>query len=197
MSDVDLNILFFYANSADAYMDLEREHRNLQRLADAGNHRLTVLPAAEVADLRGALAAGAPADRFDVLHFSGHVTTEDGLKLRGEGRTFDYLDGEDFRAVLRNTGIKLVLLNACSSARLAESLLDIVPTVIGAQNRVRDVVARQFTRNFYSALNAGSAARTAFDSAIGKGRQGLPAYAFAGADDPFAARSGPALVAMR
>ena len=47
----------YIARELDYYIDIEREHRTLQRIADAGGHSLSVLPAAEVTDLRDALDA--------------------------------------------------------------------------------------------------------------------------------------------
>ena len=89
-----MNVLFVSANSRDEYVDIEREHRTLQKLLDAGDHSLRVLPAAEIGDLRDALRANEKESAFDILHFSGHITEKEGLQMRGEGRSKAYLKGE-------------------------------------------------------------------------------------------------------
>jgi hypothetical protein len=177
-----MRILLVTANCANAYIDIEREHRSLQRIAAAGGHSLSVLPAAEVADLRDALATNKAGDGYDVLHFSGHATREDGLILRAKGRRKATIGGEVLGQYLKGSGVRLVLLNACCSESLLESLSEVVPVVIGAIRDIRDVVARQFTCNFYGALNAGATDRVAFETALAKGKKGSPAYRRLGRD---------------
>ncbi len=175
-----MKILLATANSRNAYIDIEREHRTLSKIVEAGGHSLDVLPAAEISDLRDALSRNRRRRSFDVLHFSGHATSEHGLHLRGKGRQTAHLGGEILRGYLKDSGIRLLVLNACCSESLLTSLGDVVPAVIGATREVRDVAARQFTGNFYSSLAEGHNVGTAFDTALAKGRQGSPAYACIG-----------------
>ena len=176
-----MRILFVSANSAHAYMDIEREHRTLKQLAEAAGHSLHVLPAAEIADLRAALKTNIEKESFDVLHFSGHVTEDQGLELRGTGRRKDILSGKSLKEFLKGTKVQLVVLNACHSEALAVLLSDVVPTAIGTTRKVRDVVARQFTRNFYGKLMDDVGAKTAFDFALQQQKQSAtPAYMHAG-----------------
>jgi len=172
-----MDILFVSANSADAYMDIEREHRSLQKLVETGEHSLRVLPAAEVEDLRDALRSNGKEKHFDVLHFSGHITVEEGLQLRGEGRRKDFLSGEMLKELLKGSEIRLVVLNACHSEALATSLSKVVPAAIGTTRKIRDVVARQFTRNFYGALKDNASVKDAFEAALKKQKtSSSPAY---------------------
>lgn len=177
-----MHILFVSANSRDEYIDIEREHRTLQKLAESGGHSLRVLPAAEVADLRDALRSNGKERRFDILHFSGHISEDEGLRLRGEGRREQTLSGETLKEFLRGSDVRLVVLNACNSEALATSLIEVVPAAIGTTHRIRDVVARQFTRNFYDGLNQRSTVKEALEDALKKGKQGSPAYMHAGED---------------
>jgi len=177
-----MHLLFVSANSANAYMDIEREHRTLQQLVESSGHALRALPAAEIEDVCDALRSTGKDQGYDVLHFSGHITAEEGLHLRGSGRRTDTLGGEALKKALRGSDIKLVVLNACNSGALATSIADVVPAVIGTNHAVRDVVARQFTRNFYSALIEESTVIEAFQIALKKGKQGNPAYMHAGED---------------
>ena len=179
-----MNILFVSANSADEYIDIEREQRTLQKLLESGNHSLQLLPAAEVEDLRAALSTNRKEKRFDVLHFSGHATEEEGLHLRGEGRHKEFLSGEMLKGFLQGSKVKLVVLNACRSEALAISLSEVVPSAIGTTRVVRDVVARRFTHDFYSALKVDRTVGEAFQAVLKKDRPGSdPAYMHAGSTD--------------
>lgn len=176
-----MDILFVSANSRDEYMDIEREHRTLQRIIETGDHSLRVLPAAEIGDLRDALSANEKRSTFDILHFSGHITEEQGLQLRGEGRSKAYLKGETLAGFLKGSGVKLVVLNACHSEALAVSLSEVVSAAIGTSREIRDVAARRFTRYFYTALAADVSVRGAFEAAVNMQKQSSsPAYIYAG-----------------
>ncbi len=172
-----MDILFVSANSANEYIDIEREHRTLQKLVETGDHSLRVLPAAEVADLRDALRANEKERAFDILHFSGHVTEEEGLQMRGEGRRKEFLSGETLKKFLKGSKVKLVVLNACHSEALAVSLSEVVPAAIGTTRIIRDVVARRFTRHFYAALKDNANVKDAFEAALKKEKPSIsPAY---------------------
>jgi len=172
-----MDILFISANSADAYMDIEREQRTLQKLTSADGHSLHLLPAAEVADVKEALAANRKEQFFDVLHFSGHATVEEGLHLRGFGRQQAFLGVGELKELLTNSGVRLVVLNACESEAVAQAVSEVVPVVIGTTRKVRDVVARQFTRLFYTALIGEATVSEALDAALREQRtSNIPAY---------------------
>ena len=176
-----MDILFVSANSANEYIDIEREHRTLQKLVETGDHSLRVLPAAEVADLRDALRANEKERAFDILHFSGHVTEEEGLQMRGEGRRKEFLSGETLKKFLKGSKVKLVVLNACHSEALAVLLSEVVPAAIGTTRKIRDVAARRFTRHFYSALKDDASVKDAFEAALKKEKpSSSPAYMHAG-----------------
>lgn len=177
-----MRILFVFANSANDYIDIEREHRTLQRIVDAGNHSLSVLPAAELADLRDALKGNARKDGFDILHFSGHATEEKGLIMRAKGRKNAALTGTMLRELLRGSGVQLVVINACSGESLLEEISDAVPAAIGATRAIRDVSARRFTASFYDALSTSATVSQAFELALSIGRKGTPQYVRVGRD---------------
>ncbi|MEP0203593.1 MAG: CHAT domain-containing protein [Halioglobus sp.] len=178
-----MKILLFTANFRDSYIDVEREHRTLQSALTSTSDNLQVLPAAEVADLEKAIARSKKTGGIDVLHFCGHATPEEGLHLRGPARGTEFLKAEQLKAILAGAGVKLVVLNACNTQALAEALTHVVPAAIGTTRPVRDVVARQFTRNFYAALQGNSRAREAFEIALKKQKQAAtPAYLYAGLD---------------
>ena len=143
---------------------------------------MRVLPAAEVEDIRDALRLNGKKRPFDILHFSGHITEDEGLHLRGKGRLKETLSSETLKEFLSGSEVKLVVLNACHSEAYATSISEVVPAAIGTTREIRDVVARQFTRNFYAALIQKSTVKEAFELALARGKQGNPAYMHAGKD---------------
>ena len=175
-----MRILFASANSAREYIDIEKEHRTLQKLVETGNHSLRLLPAAEVTDLQDALRANKKEIAFDVLHFSGHVTKEEGMLLRGEGRRKEALSGEQLREFLKGAKVKLVVLNACNSGPLAMSISEVVPAAIGTTRVIQDRVARRFTSSFYGALTDDCTVKEAFEAALKTGRRDSLPYMCAG-----------------
>jgi hypothetical protein len=176
-----MKVLLVTANFRESYIDVEREHRTLQRIVESKNWHLQVLPAAEIVDLRHALLRTKEAGGTDILHFSGHATPEEGLHFRGPGRTRDFLAAEQLKNVLKNTGIKLVVLNACGSGALARAASEVVPAAIGTTRTVRDVVARQFTRDFYGAFTENSTIKAAFETALENQKPAAkPAYMYSG-----------------
>ncbi len=178
-----MDILFVSANSANEYIDIEREHRTLQKLVETGGHSLRVLPAAELADLCDALSANKQNNTCDILHFSGHATEDKGLHLRGVGRRKDFLSGRKLKNILKGSGIRLVVLNACHSEALAVSLSKVVPAVIGTTRVIPDLAARSFTQHFYTALKANASVSDAIEAALSKQKpSSSPAYMCAGED---------------
>jgi len=179
-----MDVLFVSANSADEYIDIERELRTMQKLFESGDHSIQILPAAEVNDLRDTLEKNSIEKRFDVLHFSGHATAQEGLHLRGAGRQKEVLSGEMLREFLTDSAVELVVLNTCHSESLAVSVSDVVSSAIGTTRVVRDVVARKFTHDFYNALKVSATVREAFETVFQKGKPGcVPAYMYAGSAD--------------
>ena len=178
-----MRVLLVSANFRDSYIDVEREYRTLQRLLQNTDNQLKVLPAAEIADLRQALMTSKETGGIDILHFCGHATPEEGLHLRGPGRTKDFLTAEQLKIILKSTGIKLVVLNACRSNALAIAASEVVPAAIGTTRLVRDVAARQFTRIFYGAIAENATISAAFKTALQEQKPAAtPAYIYAGLD---------------
>lgn len=163
-----MNVLFVSANSRNEYIDVEREHRTLQSLFNCSGHSLQVLPAAELADIRDALKPGPGSRRYDVLHFSGHATEQEGLHLRGSGRKTDFLSCEQLKELLKSSGIRLAVINTCESHTLAEALSEIVPAAIGTTRPIRDVAARKFTRDFYAALKEKGSVKQSLEGALAR-----------------------------
>jgi hypothetical protein len=62
--------------------------------------------------------------------------------------------------------LKLVVLNACYMKTYAEMVSKEVPCVIGTNNAIPDVMAKEFSKVFYFSLANGLSTKEAFDAAI-------------------------------
>ena len=173
-----MRILFVSSNSTQAYIDIEREQRTLLRLTEEGNHFLKLLPAARIADLERELeASDGQRQFFDVLHFAGHGTEDQGILLKSatdesendEAKRVEALGpdklAEIVAAAKEHVGLKLLVLNACNTEKLVDKVHGLVDEVIGTKFEVKDRTAKQFTGKFYEALNENATVEEAFRSA--------------------------------
>jgi len=105
-----------------------------------------------------------------VLHFSGHGTGgiaagqgarhRDADSPRGAGILLQDRDGSQHVSGRALAGMikhgspatRLVVLNACCSAAIADSLREVVDCVVGIDGAIEDTVARSFAVAFYRAL---------------------------------------------
>jgi hypothetical protein len=62
--------------------------------------------------------------------------------------------------------VRCVIVNACTTERLAQALTAVVPCVIGMRHPVGDQSAVRFSIGFYQALAAGMPVDTAFDTGL-------------------------------
>lgn len=105
--------------------------------------------------------------RPKIVHFSGHGTTDGEIVMEdfcgrpfvvsasGLSKLFACFDGE----------VKVVLLNACFSAKQAKGIAEYVDCVIGMDESIGDMAARRFAVSFYRAVSYGKSVGCAFDLA--------------------------------
>lgn len=100
----------------------------------------------------------------EIIHFGGHGT-ERGLVLENASGAAHLVNNEALRKLFKRVGknTKCVLLNACDSRVLAESISEYVPYVIGMQGRILDQAAIAFAGGFYRALGDGESIESAFE----------------------------------
>ncbi len=154
------------------HLDLEREVRHLKevlkRLTDRRRVELHRLRPVAPDTLRDALRDKG----IHVLHFMGHAGYHPGS---GNGALFfvtadgsgDRVDGEKFASYLKGIkSLRLVVLNACKTARLAgrlgaplnhgvaSAILERtgIPAVVATQYSISDPAAVEFSRLFYSRI---------------------------------------------
>lgn len=159
-------------------LDVAGESQRIEDILDRTGgciHVSTV--AGNLAALQDALHQGP-----NLLHFIGHggYTTPGGgfLWLEKEGRPVR-VDGESLAALLRGSSVRLVVLNACESARsdpadifagVAPRLVQSgVPAVVAMQAALSDQAALGFSTAFYRAV----ATLAPVDTALTAGRQAL------------------------
>jgi hypothetical protein len=164
----------------------KEEARIRKTLAFLGDRvQLTVISNATASKLQGALAT-----RPHIFHFIGHGTVDNGrssiILEDGTGKSAP-LDADQMMYLMGNTGVKVVILNACKTAKqdarnailgVAPALVQAeIPAVIAMQFNVPDKTALGFTRDLYRFLVAGFP----LDTAVTEMRIG----AFIGAGDRY------------
>jgi hypothetical protein len=102
-----------------------------------------------------------------ILHFCGHGT-EQGLVLADATGRAEVFSNEALTELLRifSDRIECIVLNACSSASLADDLSQHLNYVVGMNQPVLDAAAISFAEGFYDALGAGESYERAFE--VGK-----------------------------
>ena len=144
--------------------------------------RLEILEHTTTGKLQGALH-----EPFDVVHFMGHGSFKDQrgyLILENDEGYAHWAEAETIADLVRNTSVRLLLLNACNTAIPSpdESLIGVghaahaagIPAVIAMQHTILDRAAAEFARAFYEAFVALkdletclSAGRTALKARLG------------------------------
>jgi hypothetical protein len=146
--------------SLDVWGEWERLRQATDRARDVVNEtgapwavvRL-VPPTAE--SLRRALVPRDPG--YQVLHLSCHGSPS-GLTLEDTLGRERLLPTDDLVATLRTTTVRLVVLNACSTAELGQALVERagVPCVIATREPIDDREARLLSEQLYGDLAAGA-----------------------------------------
>jgi hypothetical protein len=129
---------------------------------DAGSCDLRVEWAARAADLKRALRETQP----HIVHFSGHGNDES-ISLEDDERKTRPLSKVKLELLFNSSRnqIRAVVLNACYSARQAESLSELVDFVIGTTVPITDAAALRFTNDLYRVIAMGGTMREAFNKA--------------------------------
>jgi len=168
-----IKVLFFAADPASADRDnpdprllLDEDVRRIREKVRAAEHRDAIdfdhRWAARPDDLIQALNEVSP----QIVHFSGHGGRQ-GLVLVGED---GYPQTVPAAALTRlftafRGGIRLAVLNACTTLPLAEALAPVIGCAIGNRGKVPDDAAVLFGAAFYRAIAFGKSVQAAYDQA--------------------------------
>lgn len=162
--NVQLRVLFVASNNPRRSLDLEYEQREVEDalLVQSACREfidLKVVSAARAEDLAGLISA----KRYDILHFSGHGTT-DGIEIRSENPLENiFVDYKILREVLTKIHPKLIVLNSCSSLNGVKIFSEFVENVVGTLKVVEDEHAIFFSKKFYKFIGDGNSVISSFD----------------------------------
>ncbi len=157
-----MRILFISANPKwEDRLELGDELRTLLSSLKGRDVDLMLLPAAQPEDLKIALGS---AD-VDIVHFSGHAE-EEGILLRDADGFAHRVPGSELLNLLQDKGVKLAVLNACSTEATAGQIEEAVGAVVGTTNPLDDRAAKILTKVLYASLGNGQSVNSAFDDAI-------------------------------
>lgn len=162
-----LKILFLAANPINTtQLRLDEELRDIKNALQLAEYRdrfeVQSVWATRIEDMRRMMLRYEP----QVVHFAGH----------GEGGSI-YLEDKsgNARAIAGDAlgeffaifpSVQCVVLNACYSDELGDSITKAVPYVVGMQAAVQDTAAISFAVAFYDGLGAGSTYDRAFRIAV-------------------------------
>jgi hypothetical protein len=147
-------------------LDVEKEKRiikrSLKKLEKQGLIQLQFLKKATLNNLDKALRR-----KVDIIHFIGHGSYEESLGggclvFEEENGGYNLVNIDRLSLLLERTPLRLVVLNACQTARITESDISLgvahglvkigVPAVIAMQFSIPDSSAIEFSRVFYTTL---------------------------------------------
>lgn len=184
-----VRILYLAANpESTERLALGREAREIAERITAALHRDSIdfVPcwAVRPEDLTRALLRVEP----HVVHFSGHGTRREEIVLQGTTSDEHLVEGwavADLVATLKDS-IRVVVLSACHSERLARTIADSVGCAIGMRGPIDDEAATVFAAAFYEAI----AFRRSIDVAFKLGLGALSLHGLTGAHAPVLATRG-------
>jgi tetratricopeptide (TPR) repeat protein len=103
------------------------------------------------------------ARHFDVVHFIGHARPNE-IQLEREDGTADWVSSADLAQLFVDAGVRLAVLNNCSSEPLGDALvLANVPAVIATSKPLHSDVATLISATLYSEIANGGSLRAAVD----------------------------------
>jgi CHAT domain len=170
-----VKVLYLAANPVDPAdpgrrrLRVDEEFREIQQTVSQGrerdNIRLESRWAVQPRDIMQALFTVEP----HFVHFAGHGDTKEGSIVVGDEYGYTHtIPVEGLVRVFQTAGqgVRCVVVNACSTERLARALAADGLCVVGMRQPVGDHSAVRFSIGFYQALAAGRSVKTAFDAGV-------------------------------
>jgi hypothetical protein len=170
-----VKVLYLAANPVDPAnprkrrLRVEEEFREIQQTVSKGRERDSIQLESrwtvQSHDITQALFAVEP----HFVHFAGHGDTEEESIVVGDEYGYTHtipVDGVVKAFQVAGQGVRCVIVNACSTERLAQALAATGLCVIGMRQPVGDQSAVRFSIGFYQALADGRSVEKAFDSGV-------------------------------
>lgn len=160
-----IKVLFLAANGVDApRLGLDEEARAIKRKIAEVDKQAVVLAtewAVRAEDLQSLLNEHKPS----ILHFSGHGAEDAAIDLVGDRSRSAPVFADALSTVLAASPapLQVLVLNACYSDSLAETLLPRIPVLIGMRTQIGDPAALAFSCGFYGALASRLPVQKAFE----------------------------------
>lgn len=159
-----MKVLYLASNPEDSNsLSLEREITELQsRFSNVSGEPVvfTFLPDIKIEDLQSVMSRYRP----DVLHISAHADLES-LSLKNDAGNLVELNADALKHFIDHEAIpRIVYLNACNSAPVAEELSKLVPISIGTSSPITNRAARSGAVSFYTKLLEGKTVQSAYES---------------------------------
>ncbi len=162
-------ILLFSASPHDIpHLRVNDEWRRINNELDTSTNRdsfrLVYKPAVQVQDITRAMQRQRP----EIVHFSGHGLQKN-LMINNEAGSFEMFPEQ---SILRLFGLfvkqdlKCVVLNACYSETMAQTISELGLYVVGMSTKVKDIAAISFSTGFYQSLGEGNKIEFAFQIAM-------------------------------
>lgn len=158
-----MKVLYISSNhSRNATLMVEHEITELQRDTMYGAGRrleFVFLPALPFEDVENQILVHRP----DIVHISAHGE-QDSLELVDTKGNPRKLNADGLRVLLAPSPPRVVYLNACDSAAIAEEITDVVPYAIGTNAPITNFAARKGAVALYRAIAQGRPLTSAFNS---------------------------------
>jgi hypothetical protein len=172
-------ILFLAADPTNlSRLRLDQEYREINEQLNLARNRgrfKLEIPQLSIRakDISGAILNNLP----QIVHFSGHGTTDGSLCFENEFGQVKYVKPEALESLFAQFKNKIlcVVLNACYSEEQARLIAKHIDYVIGMNKAIGDNAAIAFSIGFYQALGAGRTIEKAFSlGCVQIGLQGIP-----------------------
>ncbi len=134
----------------------------LQRARNREQFELVQKWAVRPQDVRRAMLDENP----QIVHFSGHAASEEGLVFEDEVGQPKLVTGEALAGLFKlfvSRGVGCVVLNGCYSQVQALAVVQHIPYVVGMKGAIGDKAAIAFAVGFYDALGAGETIEFAYE----------------------------------
>ena len=134
----------------------------MRAITDRDKIHIDTIPAVELKDFSNAFNRYKP----NILHISSHGNQEC-IALENEKGDAIAVDDDTLMNIVKLAGkqLKIVVLNACESSKMAASLTDVVDIAIGMNVSIGDDAARAFAVQLYSSIGENIPIGLAFEQA--------------------------------
>jgi hypothetical protein len=155
VTEIEIRVLLVCANPRGTDpLRTAQEDRILRESVQLARHRSRIhvetLQAATIDDLRRALLRA----RYQIVHFSGHGTTE-GLVFEDEAGSRMVPSSAALAELLERRQVPTVVLNACYSLSVGRLTSIGTDHTVATTGPISDPAAVEFTRGFYDAIGEG------------------------------------------